>query len=192
MFLTLLSSYCLALSEVVQNHRQVHIIPNTTSVHTMSCSILYKAMTLLGWRPVVATKYINMHFSNRWIDGKRWWNLSRSRQWKTTFVYGLLNDLSCALQMPRTLLTCKTFSMPIINAAATEWPTLITALDQLSKRNTVVSDVNSRLAVTLDMDLYKRVLKLEYLNPDFKMDGCSWHSPLLVFTNLVIQAWVGK
>ena len=58
--------------------------------------------------------------------------------------------------------------MPIIDAAATEWPTLITALDQLSKRNTVVSDVNSTLVVTLDMDVYKRVLKLEYLNQDFK------------------------
>ena len=62
----------------------------------------------------------------------------------------------------------KTFSLPIINAAATEWPTLVTALDQLTKLNAVVCGGNSTVAVTLDMDLYKRVVKLEYLNPQFK------------------------
>ncbi|KAK2141819.1 hypothetical protein LSH36_1035g00004 [Paralvinella palmiformis] len=55
----------------------------------------------------------------------------------------------------------KTFSLPIINAAATEWPTLVTALDQLTKLNTVVSGANSTVVVTLDMDLYKSVVKLE-------------------------------
>ena len=61
-----------------------------------------------------------------------------------------------------------TFSLPIINAAATEWPTLVTALDQLTRLNTVVSGANSTLVVTLDMDLYKRVVKGEYLHPEFK------------------------
>ena len=62
----------------------------------------------------------------------------------------------------------KTSSLPIINASATEWPTLVTALDQLNKLNTIVSGANSSLVVTLDMDLYKRVVKLEYLHPKFK------------------------
>ena len=42
----------------------------------------------------------------------------------------------------------KTFSLTIINAAATEWPTLVTALDQLTRLNTVVSGANSTLVVT--------------------------------------------
>ena len=62
----------------------------------------------------------------------------------------------------------KTFSLPIINAAATEWPTLVTALDQLTKLNAVVSGANSTVVVTLDMDLYKSVVKLEYPHPEFK------------------------
>ena len=33
----------------------------------------------------------------------------------------------------------KMLSLPIVNAAATEWPTLVTALDQLTKFNTVLS-----------------------------------------------------
>ncbi len=61
-----------------------------------------------------------------------------------------------------------TFSMPIINANATEWPTLVTALDQLTKLNTIVSGSNRKLVVTLDMDLYKRVVKLEHLHPQFR------------------------
>ncbi|KAK2144850.1 hypothetical protein LSH36_725g00008 [Paralvinella palmiformis] len=62
------------------------------------------------------------------------------------------------------------FSLPIINAAATEWPTLVTALDQLTRLNAIVSGANSRptLVVNLDMDLYKRVVKLEYLHTGFK------------------------
>ena len=62
----------------------------------------------------------------------------------------------------------KTFSLPIINAAATEWPTLVTALDQLTKLNAVVSGANRPIVVTLDMDLYKRVVKVKYLQPEFK------------------------
>ena len=61
----------------------------------------------------------------------------------------------------------KTFSLPIINANATEWPTLVTALDQLTRLNSGVTGANSTLLVTLDMDLYKRVVKLEYLHPQF-------------------------
>ena len=62
----------------------------------------------------------------------------------------------------------KTFSLPIINAAATEWPTLVTAWDQLTRLNTVVTGANSTLVVTLYVDLYKRIVKLEYLHPEFK------------------------
>jgi len=62
----------------------------------------------------------------------------------------------------------KTFSLPIINAAATEWPTLVTALDQLTRLNAVVYGANSTLVVSFDMNLYKRVVKLEYLHTEFK------------------------
>ena len=52
----------------------------------------------------------------------------------------------------------KTLRLPTINAATTEWPTLVTALDQLTKLNSVESGANSTLVVNLDMDLYIREL----------------------------------
>ncbi len=59
----------------------------------------------------------------------------------------------------------KVYSLPIINAPPQAWPTLITTLDQLCRLNDMVSGDNRRLIVTFDMDLYKCVLKLEYLDP---------------------------
>jgi len=60
------------------------------------------------------------------------------------------------------------YGLPIINAPAHEWPTLVTALDQLSRLNELVSGPDSKLVATMDMDLYKRALKLEYLDPQYK------------------------
>ena len=45
---------------------------------------------------------------------------------------------------------------------------IVTALDQLTKLNAVVCGENSTVVVTLDMDLYKQVVKLECLHPQFK------------------------
>jgi len=56
------------------------------------------------------------------------------------------------------------FSLPIINAPAHEWTTLVTSLDQLCKLNELVCGSDRKLTVTFDMDLYKRVLKLPYLD----------------------------
>ena len=61
----------------------------------------------------------------------------------------------------------KSYSLPIINAPAHEWKTLITALETLYKLNKLVySDNRSphKVLVTLDMDLYKKAIKLEYLD----------------------------
>ena len=60
------------------------------------------------------------------------------------------------------------FDLPIINAAAHEWSTLVTALDQLTRLNELVSGPGHKLVATLDMDLRKRALKLEHLDPQFK------------------------
>ena len=62
----------------------------------------------------------------------------------------------------------KAFGLPIINAAAHEWTTLVKALDQLTRLNELVSGTGHKLVATLDMDLYKRALKLEYIDPQFK------------------------
>jgi len=48
------------------------------------------------------------------------------------------------------------FGLQIINAAAHEWTTLITALDQLSRVNDLVTGPDSKLVATMDMYLYKR------------------------------------
>ena len=51
----------------------------------------------------------------------------------------------------------KAFGLPIINAAA-----------QLTRLNELVSGTGHKLVATLDMDLCKRALKLEYIDPQFK------------------------
>lgn len=62
----------------------------------------------------------------------------------------------------------KSFGLPIINAPAHEWVTLVSALNQLTRLSNLVSGVEDKLLVTLDMDLYKKALKLEYLDTRFK------------------------
>ena len=59
----------------------------------------------------------------------------------------------------------KSHSLPIINAPAHEWATLITVLENLHKLNQITcKHTPGTLMVTFDMDLYKRALKLEYLD----------------------------
>jgi len=41
-------------------------------------------------------------------------------------------------------------------------------LNQLTKLNELVSGPEAKLLVTLDMDLYKRALKVEHLEPQYK------------------------
>lgn len=60
------------------------------------------------------------------------------------------------------------FGLPIINAPAHEWVTLVTALNQLTRLNELASGPEKKLIVTMDMDLYKRALKLEHLEPQYK------------------------
>jgi hypothetical protein len=63
----------------------------------------------------------------------------------------------------------KSSSLPIINAPAHEWQTLVTVLENLHKLNRIACpDDAGKIMVTFDMDLYKRALKLEYLNRQFK------------------------
>ena len=61
----------------------------------------------------------------------------------------------------------KSYSLPIINALVHEWKTLITALENLYQLNKLVyseSSRHSKVLVTMDMDLYKKAIKLEHLN----------------------------
>ena len=60
------------------------------------------------------------------------------------------------------------FGLPIIKAPAHEWATLVTALNQLTKLSELVSGPEAKLLVTLDMDLYKRALIVEHLEPQYK------------------------
>ena len=46
--------------------------------------------------------------------------------------------------------------------------TLVTALDQLSRVNDLVTGPDSNLVATMDMDMYRRALKLEYFDPQYK------------------------
>ena len=58
--------------------------------------------------------------------------------------------------------------MPLINAPLQDWQTLVTSLMNIYQLNTqiVVDETIQPPCVFLDMDLYKRVFKLPYLQPD--------------------------
>ena len=58
-------------------------------------------------------------------------------------------------------------SLPIIDAHAPNWQTLVTVLWNLYRVNNLVCS-HKTLIVSFDMDLYKRVIKLEYLDEQFK------------------------
>ena len=64
----------------------------------------------------------------------------------------------------------KVHALPLINSPAHEWNTLTTALVQLNNLNqlTKSDDNNEPILVWLDMDLYKRVRKLSFLDLQFK------------------------
>ena len=53
--------------------------------------------------------------------------------------------------------------MLIINAAAHEWQTLITVLENVY----MLSRIAYPVMVTFDMDLYKKALRLEYLDEKY-------------------------
>ena len=58
--------------------------------------------------------------------------------------------------------------LPIINSPVHEWTTLVTVLERLYELNRVVCPENpGKVLVTLDMDLYKRALKLEHLDEQY-------------------------
>ena len=78
----------------------------------------------------------------------------------------LVNTPESGQQSP--IIVDKAYALPIISAPAHEWSTLATTLNQLSMVNRLVSKEDGKLIVTFDMDLYKRVLKLEYLDCQYK------------------------
>ena len=69
----------------------------------------------------------------------------------------------------------KVYPLPLINSPAHQWQTLVTALTQLFKLNEYVRKDSEAVPqgeakpvlVWLDMDLYKRVRKLSFLDPFF-------------------------
>lgn len=71
----------------------------------------------------------------------------------------LVNTPESGQQSP--IIVDKAYALPIINAPAHEWSTLVTTLNQLCMVNRLVSKEDGKLIVTFDMDLYKRVLKLD-------------------------------
>ncbi len=59
-------------------------------------------------------------------------------------------------------------ALPVINAPAHEWRTLVTTLERLSQLNSFVCPQDpGKVIVTMDMDLYKRAVKLEYLDEQY-------------------------
>ncbi len=63
----------------------------------------------------------------------------------------------------------KVHTLPLLNATAHEWTSLTTALVQLHNLSKLENDhtAPSPVLVWLDMDVYKRVRKMPYLDPKF-------------------------
>jgi hypothetical protein len=83
-------------------------------------------------------------------------------------VWSAYNSLKNRRPFIESAVIDKPYALPIINAPAHEWTTLVTTLDQLCRLNELVSGDGTKLVVTFDMDLYKRVLKLEQLDLQYK------------------------
>ena len=65
-------------------------------------------------------------------------------------------------------LTDTPHTLPIVNAPAHEWETLVTVLEQVYCLSRLLyPDDPDRVMVTMDMDLYKRALKLENISTEF-------------------------
>ena len=61
------------------------------------------------------------------------------------------------------------YTLPIVNAPAHEWATMATVLENMYRLNIITCpDDTSPAMITLDMVLYKRVLKLEYISDKYK------------------------
>ena len=82
-------------------------------------------------------------------------------------------------------------ALPIVNNPAHEWSTLVTVLENVYQLNRITCPDNSGpVMVTLDMDLYKRALKLEYLGDQYK--GKWWLLPGAFHTSLCAVRCLGK
>lgn len=81
-------------------------------------------------------------------------------------AYNSLTHVPLATDAPAVI--DQAFGLPIIKAPAHEWSTLVTSLENLYRLNELVTGPDNKLVVTMDMDLYKRALKLPYLDPQYK------------------------
>jgi hypothetical protein len=84
-------------------------------------------------------------------------------------VWSAYNSILCSQTTEGHKPIDKVHALPLINTPAHEWSTLITALVQLYRLNANPNIQNGRqpALVWLDMDLYKRVRKIPFLDPQF-------------------------
>ena len=69
------------------------------------------------------------------------------------YLFGLptIHLLTHSLPTDVSPLVDQAFGLPVINAAAHEWSTLVTALYQLSRVNDIVTGPDSKLVATMDV-----------------------------------------
>lgn len=97
-------------------------------------------------------------------------------------VWSAYNSLLCA-PASNTQSLDKVHPLPFINAPAHEWTIPTTALTQLCNLNRLMAEDNQDnepALVWLDMDLYKRVQKLNFLDTQFQDNIIPYQGPFHV------------
>ena len=85
----------------------------------------------------------------------------------------------------------KPHTLPIINAPVHEWQTIVTAMDSVYRLNKLAfPDSHDPILMTNDVDLYKRALKLQFLDDEY--NGKWWLVPGAFHTSLCGLRCLGK
>ncbi|KAK6171757.1 hypothetical protein SNE40_018190 [Patella caerulea] len=80
--------------------------------------------------------------------------------------WSVYNSACCSNRKPQK---DNTYILTMINGTPTEIDTIVTAIDQLIKLNEEISP-GKCFIISMDMDLYKRALKVGYLDPKYAFD----------------------
>ena len=115
-----------------------------------------------------------------------------SDQSQTILVWRAYNfTIGAAAVNPSPLPLDKARTLPIINAPAHEWQTIVTAMDSVYRLNKLACpDSHDPVLTIYDTDLYKRALKLQFL--DVEYNGKWWLVPGAFHTSLCGLRCLGK
>ena len=127
----------------------------------------------------------------RFINRYKHLNTDIQDQNRTTIpVWRAYNSLNTSRDLNKSI-SDKGHALPIINSSASDWKTLVTVLENLYDLNKIACPDSGKAKVTFDMDLYKRALKLEHIDPQH-YGGKWWLAPGPFHTSKCAVRCLGK